>query len=192
MNKQAAKVMTVGELENSKTSSVWVKNSSNPKGNVNLTMNDGQGQQLVVQVPVTWIAVDLTTQATKSAILSSPAFRRMLAQGLIQLVAEEDALAMMAGADAQKEAQRIYNRAQDLNVDAQHMPQEAQKAQTESDGSISGFAMNIAASNDMDEDQVMQTLRNNESNLTEEDLKYIAQNSSFARVKTFAAERLTK
>lgn len=191
MNKQA-KVMTIGELENSKTSSVWVKNTSNPKGNVNMTMNDGQGQQLVIQVPVTWITVDLTTQATKSAILSSPAFRRMLAQGMIQLVSEEDALTLMQSADAQKEAQRIYNRAQDLNVDAAYMPQEAQKAQTESDGSISGFAMNIASSNDMDEDQVMTTLRNNESNLTEADLQYIAQNSSFARVKTFAAERLTK
>ena len=191
MNKQA-KIMTIGELENSKSSSVWVLNSSNPKGNVNMTMNDGQGQQLVIQVPVTWIAVDLTTQATKSAILSSPAFRRMLAQGMIKLIAEEDALAMMSAPDAQKEAQRIYNRAQDLTVDAAYMPQEAQKAQSEGDGSVSGFALNIAASNDMDEDQVMNTLRNNESALSEADLQYIAQNSSFARVKTFAAERLTK
>jgi len=190
MNK--AKVMTIGELENSKTSSVWVKNISNPKGNVNMTMNDGQGTQIVLQVPVTWIPIDLTTQATKSAILSAPSLRRMLAQGMIQLISEEDAMEVMQQADAQKEAVRIYNRAQDMEIDMQQVPVEAQKAQVESDGSISGFAMNIAASNDMDEDQVMNTLRNNESNLTQGDLKYIAQNSTFPRVKTFAAERLTK
>lgn len=153
-------------------------------------MNDGQGHQIVVQVPVTWIPVDLTTQATKSAILSSPTFRRMIASGFLRLISEEQAMVTLNDPEAQKEAQRIYSRAQDLTVDAAYMPQEAAKAQAEGDGSISGFAMNIAMAKDMDEDQVMTTLRNNESALTQSDLNYISQNSSFARVKSYAASKV--
>lgn len=184
------KPLTIGELENSKSSSVWVMNSSNPKGNVNLTMNDGQGTQIVVQVPVTWIPIDLTTQATKSAILVSPTFRGLMAKGLLKLIREEEALAIMEQADAQKEAARIYSRAQDLSVDAAYMPSEAKRAQEEGTGSISPFAMNIVLSKDLEEDQVMSTLRNNESALTQDDMRYIAENSQFARVKSYAASKL--
>lgn len=155
-----------------------------------MTMNDGQGQQLVVQVPVTWIPIDITTQATKSAILSSPAFRRMIGAGMLRLVSEDDAMIVMEQADAQTEAQRLYNRASDLNVDAQYIPQEAQKAQAEGNGTVSGFAMNITMSTDLDEDQVMTTLRNNESSLSSDDFNYIAQNSTYARVKAYAASKV--
>jgi hypothetical protein len=183
--------MTIGELENSKSSSVWVLNNSNPKGNVNITMSDGQGNNVLVQVPVTFIALDLTTQATKQALVTSPLFRRMLAQNVLKLIREEEeALAMMATPEAQKEAERLYNRVQDLNVDAAYMPQEAQRAKAEGDGSVSGFAMNIAMAKDLDEDQVMTTLRNNESALSNDDWNYIAQNSQYARVKSYAATKL--
>lgn len=155
-----------------------------------MTMNDGQGQQIVVKVPVTWIPIDLTTQATKSAIIMSPTFRRMISQGLLSIVREEDAMATMEKSDAQKESQRIYNLSQELSVDPSMVPQEAQKAQAEGDGSVSGFAMNITMSTDLDEEQVMTTLRNNESALTPADLKYIAQNSQYARVKSYCAQKL--
>lgn len=157
-----------------------------------MTMNDGQGSQIVVTVPVTWIPIDLTTQATKSAVLSSPTFRRMLASGYLRLMREEEAMEIMATTDAQKELMRIYNRAQDLTVDSVNMPQEAKKAQVEGSGEISGFAMNIVMATDLEEDQVMTTLRNNESTLTNEDFKYIAQNSTYARVKAYAAEKVEK
>lgn len=154
-----------------------------------MTMSDGQGNNIVATVPVTFIPVDLTTQATKQGILSSPTFRRMVAQGLLKLISEEAAIQMMSTPDAQKEAERIYNRAQDLTVDAAYMPQEAQRAKAEGDGTVSGFAMNIAMAKDLDEDQVMTTLRNNESTLTQDDWSYIAQNSSYPRVKAHAASK---
>jgi hypothetical protein len=154
-----------------------------------MTMSDGQGNNIVVQVPVTFICVDLTTQATKQGILSSPTFRRMVNARMLTLISEEDAMRMMASPDAQKEAERLYNRAQDLSVDAAYMPQEAVRAKAEGDGSVSGFAMNIAMAKDLDEDQVMTTLRNNESTLTQDDWSYIAQNSSYPRVKAHAASK---
>lgn len=153
-------------------------------------MSDGQGQQIVVQVPVTWIPTDLTTQATKNAIISSPTFRRMLSMGFVKLVSEEQALMTMENADAQKEASRIYNRAQELMTDDAMMPKEAQQAVVESDGSVSGFALNLAGAKDMDEDQVLTTLRNNESSMSAADFRYITENSQFPRVKARAAEML--
>lgn len=182
--------MTIADLEASKSSSVWVLNNSNPKGNVNMTMNDGQGQMIVVTMPVTWIPIDLTTQATKSAILTSPTFRRMLAQGMIKLLSEEQALLTMESAEAQKEGARIYNRAQELTMDDKTIPQEAKAAVAEGDGSISGFALNLANAKDLDEDQVLTTLRNNESGMSQADFRYIAENSQYSRVKARAAELL--
>lgn len=155
-----------------------------------MTMSDGQGNNIVVAVPVTFIPVDLTTQATKQAVTASPTFRRMVAQGLLKLVREEEALRMMETSEAQKEAERIYNRSQEQAADPNYMPQEAQRAKAEGDGSVSGFAMNIAMAKDIDEDQVMTTLRNNESALSNDDWNYIAQNSQYARVKSYAATKL--
>lgn len=157
-----------------------------------MTMADGQGQQIVVSVPVTWIPMDLTTQATKTAILTSPTFRRMIATRMLRLVSDDQAMMTMDSVDAQKEAQRIYNRAQELHVDEVAMPQEAKLAVAEGDGSISGFAMNLANTRDMEEDQVLTTLRNNESSLSQADLRYIAENSQYPRVKARAAEQLVK
>ena len=186
------KPLTVADLEASRSSSVWVLNNSNPKGNINMTMSDGQGQQIVVAVPVTWIPIDLTTQATKNAVLTSPVFRRMVATGMLKLVPDDQAMMTMDGADAQKEAARIYSRAQEILVDEVSMPQEAKLAVVEGDGSISGFAMNLANTRDLEEDQVLTTLRNNESSLSQADLRYIAENSQYPRVKARAAEQLVR
>lgn len=157
-----------------------------------MTMNDGQGTQIVVQVPVTFIPVDLTTQATKKAILSAPNFRKMVNQKLITLMRAEEAEAIMESSTAQAEATRLYNRAQDLSVDLTAMPVEAQRAVGEGSGELSGLAMNIVVSKDIDEDSIMTTMRNNEQALSQEDWKYITANSTFPRVKAFAAEKITK
>lgn len=155
-----------------------------------MTMSDGQGNNIVVQVPVTWIAIDLTTQATKQALCTSPTFRQMLARKLLQLITEDQAMEIMNSSDAQKEADRLYSRSQEMSTESPFMPQEAQRAKSEGDGSVSGFAMNIAMAKDLDEDQVMTTLRNNESALSQDDWGYIAQNSQYPRVKSHAAGKL--
>ena len=190
MNAQStsAKPLTLADLEASKSSSVWVKNNSNPKGNINMTMSDGMGNNIVVTVPVTWIPLDLTTQATKTGILSSPTFRRMLNMGLLILVPEAEASELMSDPKAQKEAQRVYSHAKEAGLDA-YAPAEAKVATAESDGSVSGFAMQLSVATDLDEDQVMTMLRGNESTLTKADFKYVTETSTFSRVKLYCAER---
>lgn len=183
-----SRALTLADLEVSKSSSVWVRNNSNPKGNINMTMSDGMGNNIVVTVPVTWIPLDLTTQASKTGIISSPTFRRMLSMGLLTLVSEAEATEVMSDAKAQKEAQRVYSHAREASLDA-YAPAEAKVATAESDGSVSGFAMQLSVASDLDEDQVMTMLRGNESTLTKADFKYIAETSAFGRVKLYCAER---
>jgi hypothetical protein len=183
--------ITLGQLEKSDSSSVWVLNNSNPKGNVNIMMNDGQGTSMVVQIPPTWIPIDLTTQATKSAITNSPNFRRLLSTGMLVLVDDEVAAATMAQTDAGKEGRRVYSRVQDMVGALDALPKEAQRAAAEGNGSVSGMAMQLCVATDLEEDQVMTTVQGNLSSMTDADLRYIAENSRFPRVKEYAAQQLT-
>ncbi len=191
-SKNLAASLTLGQLEKSESSSVWVLNNTEPKGNVNITMNDGQGASLVVTVPVTWIPIDLTTQATKTALINSPHFRRMLSINALLLVGDDQAEITMAAANAQKEAGRVYSRVLDLAgaIDVNTMPAAAAKASTESSGNISGMAMQLAMATDLDEDQVMTTLQGNASSMSDQDMQYLAENSRFPRVKEYAAAHL--
>ena len=183
--------LSVGDLERNKdSSSVWVTNNSNPKGNINLTMNDGMGANMVVRIPVTFIPVDLATQASKAALVASPTFRRLVSMGMLVIISDDDANRVMSTPQAQKEAARIYNLVQELTTDASSMPEEAVKLQREGDGSVSGFAMNLVIAAGLDEDQVMTTLLGNESAMSESDFAYIAERSEFLRVKAYCAEHL--
>ena len=189
-DKAALKTISLQELEATKSSSVWVINNSNPKGTINMTLSDGMGNNVVVAVAVTWIPLDLTTQASKSSILASPTFRRMLSMNMIKIVAEDSANEAMSSERAQKEATRIYSHAQELSVSETSMPQEAKAAAVEGSGDVSGFAMQLAMASSMDEDQVMTTLRGNESTMSLSDFKYLAETSVFPRVKTHCAEKI--
>jgi hypothetical protein len=190
MSTKPLRAITLAELEASKSSSVWVKNISNPKGKVNMTMSDGMGNNVVVVVPVTWIPLDLTTQAAKNSLIASPVFRRMLSMRMVQLISEADAEAEMDDPAAQKEASRVYSHAQESSLNDPFVPAAAKAAAVEGSGSISGFAMQLAIAKDMDEDQVLTTLRGSESSMSVDDFKYIAETSVFPRVKIYCAEKI--
>lgn len=189
MSKQNFKKLSIQELEASTSSSVWVLNQSNPKGNVAMTMPDGMGGTVVVTVPVTWIPVDLTTQATKKSITSSPTFRRMMITGMLAVISDDDASKLLDTAEARKEADRVYRFVSDVSANESVIPQEVKSLQAEVSGNVSGFAMNLATS-DIDEEQALNMMRGNETSMTEDDFKYIAANSVHARVKSYAASKL--
>jgi len=189
-NRTTKQFLTIGEAEKSDSSSVWVINSSDPKGNINFSVSDGMGGQVVIRVPVTWIPLDLTTQATKATILASPRFRDLLAKKFMTLVSEEYATSVMEQKAAQDEHARLMNYS--INeIDKSMMPKAAQTVVAEAMGEVSGFAMNLANSDSLDEDSALNALRGQESVLTKADFQYIAQNSSLARVKEYAAQRVT-
>lgn len=190
--------ISVNEVEQSRSSSVWVLNVSggrgSSKGIINISVTEGNGRQTIVRVPVTDIPIDLTTQATKRALVESPDFRRLAAAGAyVKLIREEDAATLLSTERAKEEYRRLLSleRSSDDGVQA-GAPTEVQSMMMEDAGSIGGFAMNIAHSSDGNEDDVVTSLRINAENLTVTELQYIVNTSVFPKVKALAAELVVK
>lgn len=188
---QELEFITLGVAESSKEHSLWVLNNSSPKGNINMTMNDSGGK-MVLSVPVTWIPIDLTTQASRTGVLASPMFRRMVSMGMLKIVSDKSANAFMSSDTARKEAARVYGLARELTTADFNVPTEAKIAATEGASGISGFAMQLAVSAGMDEEQVLNTLRGNESTMTLADFKYLAERCEHPRVKQYCADKVNK
>lgn len=185
----AIKGMSIQDLEASRNSQVWVLNNSNPKGIVNMVLPDGMGANMVVSIPVTWIPIDLTTQATKKSITVSPTFRRLVTMGIIKIINETQAQEMLGDPSARQEAERIFSMVSELTANPDTIPTQVRTLQSEASGAVSGFAMNLAGNSELDEDAAMNLIRNNESAMSVEDFKYIAENSAHAKVKAFAASK---
>lgn len=184
------KLLTIGDIEASKSSSIWVLNKSNPKGNITITVPNGMGNVVTVMVPVTWIPVDMTTQATKQSLLASPVFRRMMTLGMIAIISEEDAQKLLSEDDARVEMQRIYAMPQELSGNPETIPAAVTSIKSEVAGEVSGFALNISHTDSLDEAQVMNAIKGNDGTMTEADMKYIVANSKYGKVKTYLTERL--
>lgn len=191
MKVQAAS-LSISQCEQSNESSVWVLNTSGSngtsKGIINVTITEGNGRATVVRIPQTAIPVDLTTQATKSALMMSPDFRRIAAARIVRLISDADAMKMLDNDEARAEQRRL------LNVDLQHevqndqLPREVQAMQAEAQGNIGGFALNIAHTAEGDEEAICANLRNNADSLSAEELQYIVNTSELHKVKMTAAE----
>lgn len=183
--------ITVAQAEKSESSSVWVLNTSGERGKskgiINISIVEGNGRTNVVRVPVTGIPIDLTTQATKSALLVSPDFRRLVQQTIIRIISDADAESLLASPAAKEEQRRL------LDIDHQHeiqdnqMSTELQSAKAEIGGEIGGLAMHIAHTTDGDEEAVAANLRNNADGMTQRELQYIVNNSTMHKVKATAA-----
>lgn len=186
---------TIKDIEKSPDSSVWVynttdKNGQRMKGVLNLSVPDGMGNSVAINIPVTWIPIDLTAQATKAAILSAPAFRRLVQMGAVTLTTSELAEKIFESADAQMEAGRIYNIISSVEMDKATPPVEVKNMISEAAGNVSGVALNIAHNTTISEEDILSMLRSNLSSLTQDDLRYIVETSVQPRVKAFTAEHL--
>jgi hypothetical protein len=185
------KYVTLKAIEADKeSSSLWVVNKTKPRGVLNVSMPDGLGGTVVMVIPITWIPIDLTTQATKENLLKSPVFRRLVTNGSIGLIDEAQAEGIMVGGDAQKEAHRVYSAVsagEELDTGSNLNP-EIEKLNVEDSGNVSGFAMNIVGM-DLEEDAILTMIRGQDGALSKDDYTYIVSNSPMVRVKEYCAER---
>lgn len=178
---------TLKQLEQEKDSiALWVVNRTNPRGDLNITMPDGLGGNIIIVIPVTWIPMDLTTQATRDSLVKSPIFRRLVTKGAIGLIDEAQAELIMEADDAKEEADRVYSVERSIASDPLLKSPEIEKIEDEQSGKISGFAMNIIGI-DLEEDKVLSMIRNQGDVLTKEDFEYIATNSVMGKVKEYCA-----
>lgn len=180
--------ISTADLERTDSLSVWVVNNANPAGSINLSINDGTGNMIPIVIPITWVPVDLTTQATKSAIITNPQFRRLVASNMLLLLSEEEALKKLNTKDAQEENARIYKTS--AMQSTVNMPTNVQDQLRAEKAQVSGFVMNIVERKDIDENSCMSALKSQAHTLKKDDLEYLINNSTYSEVKNWASSRL--
>jgi hypothetical protein len=189
MAEQAKKpYITIYDLEKSPDMSVWVLNKANPPGNISFSIPDGMGNVIPIRIPITYIPIDLTEQATKQAIISNPNFRKLVSAKFLVLMSHAAALEALESEDAQKEQRRLL---QLVNEEPEtELPQEIKQVMAATEGNINGFVLSIANTDDVDEDSAMSALRGQAQMLTKEDFQYLLEHMKFQKVKDWAAEQL--
>lgn len=177
----------------SKLLNVWVINNSKPRGNISLTLTDSVAGKIAVTIPVTFIPIDLTTQATKDAIVANPTFRKLVSMRMILICSEDYANSVMSTPEGEREHNRIYNVLQSYNAEEASMSgyTEVESLKSVGEGQVSGFALTLCSGSELSDDDAMAAIRGQEGVLTKADYSYIAANSPHAKVKSFAAAKLT-
>lgn len=183
------KRLTLNQLERMDTSFVYVINNTDPRGNLNLTVADGMGNQVAVRVPVCNIPYDLSTQATKQALLSNPQLRTLNAKGVLLFVDPDAAVELLKTPDARDEHKRLFSVGEIAAIGDEEDNSELANVQAEEDGNIHPFAMTMAMVEDGTDEEVIRQLKSREDELSADDYTYIATNSKKDKVKAFAAER---
>ncbi len=110
------------DLEEKSIRRVWVVNKTRGENRSRVIFSvpktRGQGQDLI-EVPNTWLPVDLTQQITKRQLMESSDFRTALNAGLLVLIDDEEAQEALQDEDATEELARLKalkTRSKDRNV----------------------------------------------------------------------------
>ena len=188
--------LTIAQAEKVEGSSIFVLNKSNPKGNVNFVVTDMAQQKISVQVPVTFVPVDLSMFATKEDVLRNPNFRRLIARNFLHIVTSESAEEFLADPSATKEHNRIFDVLQDdsSSLEASFnapVSESVNATAPEAEGEVSQFVQNIllrAAAENIDD--LIVELEGKLDTMSPEDVTYLLNNTSDAGLKTWCGEAL--
>lgn len=183
----------VAQAEKADSSQLFVLNKSNPRGNVNFVVVDAAQQKISVQVPVTFIPVDLSIFATKNDILRNPNFRRLIARGFVHIVSTDSAEEFLQDPRAQKEHNRIFdvlNEDNDLDFQAP-VEESVNAAPPESKTEVSQFVQNILLRvAEEDTDDLITELETKLDTMSAADVQYLMDNTSSAALKEWCVEAL--
>lgn len=179
-------------------SSLYVMNTSNPRGNLNLTIDGANGMRQTISVPITSIPYDITTLAIKTNILQAPEFRRVHAKGWIRIVDTDSAETLFSSnAKARAARDKLFDAVEDTSglSDIDLMRANATSSEDVSNklpiSTIDPFVMNLVLrSNEGNEDQdtLIHEMSARVDILKIEELRYIVSNSNDASLKEAAAE----
>ena len=105
------------EKDKYKNKSIWVGNTTkgSSRGQVVFRVYDRAGGSTSVNVPDTWLPIDLTEMASREQLLSSSDFRGAIRNGMLVLLKEKQAQELMAKRGATDEVQRVRNLSQEVD-----------------------------------------------------------------------------
>lgn len=102
-------ILTIEQLEDSDAKSIWVLNTSYERnqGAISFQVEGSGGKLTNVEVPFTFVAVNLADSARPRNIIDNEHFRRAVARRLLTIVTPEYARTHNASASAQVELDKI-------------------------------------------------------------------------------------
>lgn len=196
------KPLTWQEFERSKETDVWVLNKTGAirnndgtsgAGAINLGVTNAQGKQTVVTIQYSIAPQDLTTQATKRAMVDSPDFKRLFNKRFFTIISSKDAQSMLKDSRIRAAYDKMV---QAIDEDGGFNPNASNEARAfqaqagdedDIDGSIRVLVSNDS---DMSEDDRYDNLEMRIESLTEKELRYIVENSSSERIKSLCAQQI--
>ena len=186
-------------------------NGQNTQIAVHFSVKSENGGLSSLNVPATWIPIDLTARVHRNLIVGDPNFRDLLQKGHLTIVAaqvteDEQDRGLIGAEDAYKDSQvreefaDLFGSSYALDSDAS-----SSKASDDSDNSItigktikanattaSDIAQNIVdrCQNNEPAKTILRTIRQKAVSLSPADYRYIMQNASDAGIKQHCAEQL--
>lgn len=79
------------------------------KGSVSFAAHNQFGEKITIFMPNTYIPIDLAEEVQKEELLQSPDLLRMLRQGMLTLISDNEAEEALSHPRAMQESQKLYN-----------------------------------------------------------------------------------
>lgn len=190
------KPLTLRELEQQESTSVWVKNNTpeTMKGvapgtmyRLSITYGDEYGEKNRITVPSTMIPLDISVYASKDRLLKSASFRNQVINGNLILLSDDDALAerKRLGPVYDREYQRL------TRVKPHALEDNELTDQQKEDEDWARILLKLEGDEPAyDEAEVLQRLMMTESEITQDRWKLIVNYTRDDSVKEFALSKL--
>lgn len=185
------KRLTVAQSEKSEDTQLFVINKSNPAGNVNFVVSDSNNNRTAVQVPITFIPMDLTLFAKKNDVLGDPNFRKLVARGFLHIVDTEDAEKFLETPKAKEELNKVLGVINNEDDAFQPPVDQSVNAEAPEKENVSQFAKNILLrTQEEDVANLISELESKIHTLTINDIQYIMDNTANNQLKTWCSEAI--
>lgn len=190
-------VLSMAELEAKERGSLWVLNntkvaspSGKDTGGLTMTITMGNGKNMPVRVPRTFVPIDLSTKVTRTALMDAPEFRDMLNKGMLVAISEESALALLEQPRYKRENDKVLNRPEaSLTGDVSPAAAEYKPDFGVDDSEIRAKIQNLAGVTE-ENDALVSQMDAEYDSLTKEELQYLVDNAKTRQVKAYAAQIL--
>ena len=180
-------VLTLSETLQSDDSQLYVVNTSSQvtdKGETTKLLLDlalANGTSFTIDIPASWLPVDLTASANREDILNSTNFRRALADGYLQIITTEEANRILSSdrEGVRDERRRLKNLGKDDEDGG------SEESATNDEANVSGAVVALA-NRALGPRDKLAAVRSLENSLTEADIRYLISKATKADIKMLA------
>lgn len=190
--KSKARRVNFTDLMKDESEDLYVKNNTGRSktieaGSLACNVNTEMGMR-AIQIPLTWVPINLAQQAERKSILRSPDFRLMVSRGWVIIVPTEDAESMLSTREGMIESER----ANLILSGASREDLVSNDVEPEYDSVLEKVSPKIAEAirrEDISEAEQLSIIVQEEhlGLLTHDDKDFIRQESEFDKVKAYVA-----